>query len=130
MRNVWKQQTDCILDVRITNHSTFIGNRNRKQSFVPMSAKRRRNTSTSTWDQRRHFSPFVVSFGNEAKVLFRNFKLHEVKDEYCNCTSHTSMHPKNTHPHEPNEPTSPVREWSRPQPVSCTIMRTKNVSQN
>ena len=58
-------------------------------------------------DQHRHFSRFVVScngvLGNEAKVVlqnlagsiaktsgksyvFRNFNVHEVKDEHCNCT--------------------------------------------
>ena len=55
-------------------------------------------------------------------VLFRNFKLHEVENEYFNCTSHTSMHPRITHPHyEPNEPTSPVGRWSRPQPVLVAL---------
>jgi hypothetical protein len=32
----------------------------------------------------------------------------EVKDVHCHCTSHTYMHPRITHPHETNEPTSPV----------------------
>ena len=52
-------------------------------------------------------------------VLFRNFKLREVKDESYNCTSRTPIHPRITHPHyyEPNEPTSPVGRWCRPQPV-------------
>ena len=64
------------------------------------------------------------------KVLFRNFELQEVKDEHCNCKSHTSMYPRITYPHEPNEPSSSEVRWSRPQPISCTIRRTINISQN
>ena len=42
---------------------------------------------------------------------------------YCNCTSHISMHPRITHPQEPNEPTSPSGTCS-------TTRRTTNISQN
>ncbi len=54
-------------------------------------------------------------------------KLHEVHDENCNRTSHTSMHPRIAHPREPNEPTSPVGRWSRGQPV---LPLDKQLSQN
>ena len=53
-------------------------------------------------------------------------ELHEVKDEHCNCTNHTSIHTRITHPHEPNEPTSPAGSWSRSQ----SMRRTTNISQN
>ena len=47
--NLWKHQTDCILECAsriLVHHTTLIGNR--KQSFFPMSAKRR-NTSKPVW---------------------------------------------------------------------------------
>ena len=56
---------------------------------------------TTTKTCRRHRKEII-------KVQFRNFKLYEVNFEHCNCTSHTSRHPRITHPHyKPNEPTPP-----------------------
>ena len=100
IRNIWKQQTDCILDVRITNLDTAPSNIHRNQEAVLRSHEREKKTK---YLQRRHVSPFVVStdgvLENEAnvvpqpwrkpfqwirKVLFRNFKLDEVNDEHCN----------------------------------------------
>ena len=50
IRNLWKYQTDCILDVRITNLDapSDIRHSSEKPSFFPMNVKRR-NTSKSAW---------------------------------------------------------------------------------
>ena len=72
IRYLWKHQTDCILDMRIPSNIHW----NRKQSFFPMSAENRRNTPKPAWDQRSHFSPFVIScdgvLGNKAKGVLQN----------------------------------------------------------
>ena len=60
LRNIWKHQTDCILDVRITNLDAL--------PFI-------RSSETGS-------SP---SFPLKSYV-FRNYKLHEVKNQHCNCT--------------------------------------------
>ena len=125
IRTIWKHQTDCILAVRTPyeprrsiQHSLETGSR----PFFPMSVKSNEiplGLPGST--PSLHFAPFVVScdgvLGNEAKVLqyyqkslqeasprydirkvlFRNFRLHEVKGEHCNCTRHTSR--MGQHPH-------------------------------
>ena len=116
-RNNWKHPTDCILDVRITNLDAPF-NIHRKPETVHLSREREKKKKylQACLDQRRHFSPFVVScdgvLGNEAKVVQQNlagiakksgksctvFRLHEVEDKHCNCTSHTSMNPMITHP--------------------------------
>ena len=53
------------------HHPTFIGKR--KKSFLFHERERKKKYFQISLDQRRHFSPFVVSFdvvlGNEAKVL-------------------------------------------------------------
>ena len=46
--NIWKDQTDCILDVRITNHGAPSNIHRKPQPFFPMSAKRKRKTSKPT----------------------------------------------------------------------------------
>ena len=62
IRNIWKQQTDCILDVRITNLDAPSNiHRKPEAALLTMSLKRRRNTSKHAWTQHRHFSPFVFS---------------------------------------------------------------------
>ena len=115
------------------HHPTFIGNW--KQSFFLIDVKKKKKYLQAYLDQRRHFSPplwfhvkkclerksrysTTTTFCSKArqeirKVLFRNYKRHEVKTKHCNCTSDTSMHPRITHSHEPNETTCPVRTWSR-----------------
>ena len=120
----------------LMDHPTFIGIR--KQSFFPNGVERRRGTSNSAWTNAVTSPPLwfhVMEFLEMKRRCssttepcrkprpeirtgqFRTFKLHEVKDERCNCRSDTSMHPRITHPYEPNEPTSPVGRWCRPQPV-------------
>jgi hypothetical protein len=146
IRNLWKHQTDCILDVHITNLGAP-SNIHRKPEAVILSQEReKKKYLQACLDQRRHFSPFVVScdgvLGKEAKVVLQNltgslakksgkyYKLQEVKDEHCNSTSHTSMHPRITYPHEPNEPTPPSGKM---EPASaCTNRRTTDdsLSQN
>ena len=126
----------CISRI-LMHHRTFIGNR--KQSSFPRSAKRRRNTSKPVWTNAVNSLPLwfhVMEFlvrSAKACVVLQNLAgslakknqenpilgdlLHEVQDEHCDCTSHTS---RITRPHEPNEPTSPVGRWSRPQPILRT----------
>ena len=76
-RNNWKHQTDCILDVRITNLDAP-SNIHRKPETVHLSREREKKKKylQACLDQRRHFSPFVVScdgvLGNEAKVVQQN----------------------------------------------------------
>ena len=77
LRNIWKHQTDCILDVRITNLDAP-SNIHRKPEAVLLSQEREKKKKylQACLDQRRHFSPLVVScdgvLGNEAKVVLQN----------------------------------------------------------
>ena len=77
IRNLWKHQTDCILDVRITNLDAP-SNIHRKPESVLLSHEREKKKKylQACLDQRRHFSPFVVScdgvLGKEAKVVLQN----------------------------------------------------------
>ena len=74
IRNIWKYQTDCILDVHITNLDAP-SNIHRKPEGVLHSREREKKKKylQACLDQNRHFSPFGVScdgmLGNEAKVL-------------------------------------------------------------
>ena len=76
MRNIWKHQTDCILDVRITKNLDAPSNIRRQLEAFLLSNEREKKKKylRGCLDQRRHFSPFVVSsacdgvFGNEAKL--------------------------------------------------------------
>jgi hypothetical protein len=78
IRNIWKPQTGCILDVRfrtLMHYPTFIGNQN--QSLCPLSVTRRRHTSRPAWTNAvTPCYPFVVScdgvLGNEARVVLQN----------------------------------------------------------
>ena len=67
MMNLWKHQTDCILDVRITILAAP-SNTHRK-----LEAVEKKKYLEACLDQRRHISPFGVSCDgvhrNEAKVL-------------------------------------------------------------
>ena len=72
-RNIWKQQPDYILDVRITNLEAP-SNIHRKPATVLLfhECRKKKKYLQACLDQRRLFSPFVVScdavLGNEAKV--------------------------------------------------------------
>ena len=71
-RNIWKRQTDWILDVRITNFDAP-SNIHWKPDAVLLSHEREKKKYLQACpDQCCHFSPFVVScdgvLGNEAKV--------------------------------------------------------------
>ena len=58
IRNIWKHQTDCILDVRITNLDAP-SNIHRKPEAVLLSHEREKKKKylQLCLDQRRHFSP-------------------------------------------------------------------------
>ena len=73
IRNKWKHQTDCILDVRILNLDAP-SNIQRKPEAVLLSREReKKKYLQACLDLRRHFSPFVVScagvLAHEATVL-------------------------------------------------------------
>ena len=59
--NIWKHQTDCILDVRITNLDAP-SNIHRKLEAVLLSHEREKKKKyiQACLDQRRNFSHFVV----------------------------------------------------------------------
>ena len=95
----------------------------RKEELIPPSLSRPTPTLLS-------FCGFMrwSSWKREAWVVLQNLAGSLVKksgksySETSNCMKsrmsiHTSMHLRITHPHEPNQPTSPVGRWSRPQPV-------------
>ena len=77
IRNLWKRQTDCILDVRVTNLDAA-SNIHRKSELVLLSHEREKKKKylQACLDQRRHFSPFVVScdglLGKEARSVLQN----------------------------------------------------------
>ena len=62
IRYLWKHPTDFILDVRITNVDAP-SNIHRKPEHVLLSHEREKKKKylQACLDQRRHFSPFVVS---------------------------------------------------------------------
>ena len=62
IRSIWTPQTDCILDARITNLDAPYNN-HRKQEAVLVSEEREKKKKDlqACLDQRRRFSPFVVS---------------------------------------------------------------------
>ena len=76
-RGFWARATDCILDVRITDtDSKSQQARDPKKVLASHEQQKKKKYLTACLDQRRHFSPFVVSvdglFGKEAeKVLQR-----------------------------------------------------------
>ena len=95
IRNIWKYQTDCILDVRIANvHAST--NIQRKQEAVE-----KKKYLQVCLDQRLRFSPIVVPcdgvLGNEAKLqkyyVIRNLpgnlakKSGQANSETSNCMS-------------------------------------------
>ena len=87
-KNIWKHQTECILAVLLSHERE----KSKKylqayRHFMRWSAWKGRQSSTT-----KHCGKPRQEI---RKVLFRNCKLHEVKDDHCNCTSH-------------NEPTSRV----------------------
>ena len=140
-------QTDCILDVRITNLDAPSNIHRKPEAVLSHEREKKKKYLQASLDQRHHFSPFVVScdgvLGNEAKVVLQNLAgrlakksgksysetLNEVQDEHCNCTSNSSMHPRITHRHEPNEPTPIPSGKMEPASAFSTIRRTTNISQ-
>ena len=113
-----KHPTDCILWICVPrilmHHPTVLLSHEREKNKKYLQA---------CLDQRRHFSPFVLSCDGsecldakprhcsttycakpcrkarrEIRKVLRIPKLHEVKDENCNCfSSHTSMHASDEH---------------------------------
>ena len=63
LQSLWKHQTDCILDERITNLDAP-SNIHRKPEAVLLSHEREKKKKYlhACLDPRRHFSPFVVSW--------------------------------------------------------------------
>ena len=75
--NIWKDQTDCILDVRITNlDAPSMSHREPEAVLLSQERKKKKKHLQACLFQRRHFFPFVVScdgvLGTEAKVELQN----------------------------------------------------------
>ena len=134
VRCFWNHQTACILDMRISNLDAP-SNIHWKPEAVLLSHEREMKNKYLQFClyQRRHFSPFVVSC-DEAKVVVQNFARSLAKKSGKSYSetltfmksrmsikialaSLTFLHSRITYLYEPNEPTSPVGRWSRPQPV-------------
>ena len=123
----------------LMHHPTFIGNR--KQSFFPMSAKRRRNISKPVWTNAVTSLPlwFHVMQYLEMKPRWYSTVLQNLagslvtsnvmKDEHCNFVRviHQCIRGSRIPTLSRTRPTSPVGKWSRPQAVLRTIRLTRNV---
>jgi hypothetical protein len=77
IRGLWSRSTDCIIDVRITDVDAK-SNRSKDSDKVLSDHEREKKKKClgACLEQRRHFSPFVVStdglvLGKEAKILLR-----------------------------------------------------------
>ena len=76
IRSLWARGTDCIIDVRITDVDAK-SNRSKDPDKVLATHEREKKKKylEACLDQRRHFSPFVVStdglLGKEAKTLLK-----------------------------------------------------------
>ena len=92
--NLWKHQPDSILDLRITNLDA-LSNIHQKPESVLLSHA----TECLEMKPRYYYKTLQEDSPRNQESLFRNFQLHEVKDEHGNCKSRTSMHPRITHPH-------------------------------
>ena len=133
----------------LMQHSPFIGNR--VQSFFPWTWKEEEippslsgPTCTvisllcgfmwwSAWkrSQSSTTKPCWKSRQEIRKILFRNFKLHEVKHAHCNSTCHTSTYASNDHAFPS------WAEWANilngkmhPDSACSTVRRTTNISQS
>jgi hypothetical protein len=76
IRNLWQNGTDCILDVRITDtDAASYRHKDPKKVLEQHEREKKKKYLQACLDQRRHFSPFVVStdglIGREAKVILK-----------------------------------------------------------
>ena len=77
IRSLWANSTDCIIDVRITD-TDAPSHRNKGPTKVleQQEREKKRKYLQPCLDQRRHFTPFVVStdglIGKEASALLKN----------------------------------------------------------
>jgi hypothetical protein len=76
IRGLWAHGTDCIIDVRVTDLDAMSNiSRNPDKVLESHEKEKRKKYLKPCLDQRRHFSPFVVStdglLGKEAKTLLK-----------------------------------------------------------
>jgi hypothetical protein len=76
IRGLWARGTDCIIDVRVTNLDAKSNiSRDPDKVLEAHEKEKRKKYLKPCLDQRRHFSPFVVStdglLGKEAKTLLK-----------------------------------------------------------
>ncbi len=77
IRGLWSNGTDCILDVRVTdtNAATY-ARKDPKEVLAKQEREKKKKYLQACLDQRRHFSPFVVScdglLGKEAQAVLQN----------------------------------------------------------
>jgi hypothetical protein len=74
IRGLWQRQTDCIIDVRVTDTDAKSNlSKDPARSWKPTKREKKRKYLAPCIAQRRHFTPFVVStdglIGKEAKCL-------------------------------------------------------------
>ena len=62
IRNLWKHQTDCILDVRITNLDAPSIQSKAEAVLRSHEREKKKKYLQAYLDQRRNFSPFVASY--------------------------------------------------------------------
>ena len=135
IRSIWKHQTDCILADCILDAPSNTGS---SPSF-PWAWSYRH----ACQDQRRPFSPFVVScdrvLGSEAKVQYvvlQNLagslakKSHKSNSETTNVINLCSASEDHASPLWAEWANIPIVGKMEPAWACCTIRRTPNVSQN
>jgi len=77
IRGLWERGTDCIIDVRVTDtNAKSVIRRNPEDVLEAQEREKMKKHLKACQDQRRHFTPFVVSctgrIGKQAKALIRN----------------------------------------------------------
>ena len=77
IRGLWEKGTDCIIDVRVTDtNAPSAINKDPHTVLETHEREKKRKYLKACQDQRRHFTPFVVScdglMGKEADALLRN----------------------------------------------------------
>eukprot|EP00957_Ditylum_brightwellii_P166849 12699567-Ditylum_brightwellii.AAC.1 len=84
IRHLWKRQTDCILDIYITDTDTESYISHSMESVLAAQEKEKKDKYLQAClEQRRHFLPFVVSddgmLGHEASMVLKqiSWKLDE-----------------------------------------------------
>jgi hypothetical protein len=84
IRNVWEKGTDCIIYVRITDTDTnSYCNKDPQKVLEAVERLEKKKYIQPCFDQRHHFTPFVVSveglLGKEARTVIKTLAENEAK---------------------------------------------------